>query len=176
MGFGERGEKPPHIHALTKLHPSFQGFTPGLSRGWSLRPPGLQVQVGDVPSTSHGCSAPLQPTRHSYLGDAAVSPQPRDVGVPHAAAATVPHSPTFQQRRRRRRTKRDAALSPNKRGQVGGAMAGGQEPGEEWEPGPAPSGSRENAGSAKPRAGFTTTTRPRGEMHLAAGGRHNPTG
>lgn len=53
-----------------------------------------------------------------------------------------------------------AALPPSKQGQVGGAMAGGQEPGDEWEPGPAPSGSRENASSAKPGAGFTATTRP----------------
>lgn len=56
---------------------------------------------------------------------------------------------------------RAAALLPDKHRQVGGAMAGGQEPGDEWEPSPAPSGSRENASSAKPRAGFTATTRPR---------------
>lgn len=51
-----------------------------------------------------------------------------------------------------------AALPPGKHRQVG-ATAGGQEPGDEWEPGPAPSGSRENATPAKPGAGFATTTR-----------------
>ena len=156
---GSEEESPPAPMHYPNCTPIFKALPPGLSSGGSLHPPGPRVQVGDVPPSTHGCSAPLYPIPvPSYLGDAAVSPPPRDVGAPHAAA--VPHSPTFRRRRRRRRTVCAAALLPDKHGQVGSAMAGGQEPGDEWEPGPAPSGSRETAGSAKPRAGFTATTRP----------------
>lgn len=50
------------------------------------------------------------------------------------------------------------ALPPGKHGQVDGATAGGQELADEWEPGPAPSGSRENAAPARPGAAFAATT------------------
>lgn len=125
----------------------------------------LWVQAGDVPPSTHGCSAPLQPIPvPSYLGDAAVSPPCPGCGG--SSQHSVPHSLTFQHgrrrrmKRRRRRTVHAATLPSDKRGQVGGAMPAGQEPGDEWEPSPAPSGSRENAGSAKPGSGFTTTTCP----------------
>lgn len=68
------------------------------------------------------------------------------------------------------------ALPPGKHGQVGGATAGRQEPGDEWEPGPAPSGSRENA--ALPNLGLISPPRPvsREEKHLVASGRRDPFG
>lgn len=50
------------------------------------------------------------------------------------------------------------ALPPSKHGQVNGAMASRQESGDEGEPSPAPSGSRENAAPAKPGAYFAAMT------------------
>lgn len=148
------------------LHPCTIQTAPQFSR---LCPPSLsqwgvpctllapRCKLGMCHPSPMGARLPSSPSPSRRTWGMLQSP-PWDVGTPHAAAA-VPHSPTFRQRRRRR-TVCAAALPPGKCGQVDGAMAGGQEPGDEWEPGPAPSGSRQNAGAAKPGAGSTATTRP----------------
>lgn len=119
-----------------------------------MHPPGPQVQVRDVPASTHGCSAPLQLIPiPSYLGDAAVPPLPGTWGSSRRRTAR----PSAEEEEEKNRV--CCCLPPGKHGQVGGATAGGQEPGDEWEPGPAPSGSRENAAPAKARAGFAATTR-----------------
>lgn len=112
----------------------------------------------DVPASTHRCSAALQliPTP-SYLGDAAVPPPPRDVGLLTARPSARQEEEEEEENRVCRRPPvRQARAGRRRQGRRAGA-------GDEWEPGPAPAASGENAAPAKPQAAFAAADFLRGK-------------
>lgn len=136
--FGESRPAPMHQSNCT---PIFKALPP--PRFEQVPRTLLECTLGMCHPASMGAQLPSSPSPSRRTWGCRSCP-PQNTGAP---CATVPNSPTSQ---RRRRTVHVTALLPGKHRQVVGAMAGGQEPGDEWEPSPAPSGSRENAGFAKP--------------------------
>lgn len=170
--FEKQGGKVFHSHALTKLHPSFQGFALCFEQRRS--PCTLLVprcKLGMCQPAPMGARLPSSssPSPHTW-GMLPCPPSPGR-GAPHAAA-----QPDLRQRRRRRRTACAAASHPASTGKSAARRPAGR--------------SREMSGSRAlphlgagktpplPKPELVSPPRPvsRGEKHLVAGGRRDPFG